>query len=72
MRDPNLKQFLAINNYNELLDTYRLSRKEEQQMLNNIYKASYRFALTKSQTKYLLEEAIRPFDKGKDIWEELL
>lgn len=57
-----IKGFLILKS-NKLLDQYNKAPIDVQKMLQNIYKVAYRYALTDSQIVYLLEQAIKPFQK---------
>ena len=37
---------------------------EVQQMIENLYKATYRIGLFKSQIVYILDKALEPFSRG--------
>lgn len=57
-----IQGFLILKNKN-LLDQYNKAPADVQKMLQNIYKVGYRYALTDSQIIYLLEQALKPFQK---------
>ena len=46
-----------------LCKQYKRYNNDVQQMVNNIYKATYRIGLYDSQIIYILEEALKPFKK---------
>lgn len=54
-------KFCNLNNFTEILEFYNNANIQIKNMIENIYKVSYRYALTKNQTKYLIEEAVKSF-----------
>lgn len=68
----NIELFLKRKQAYELLEYYKNSNASIKQMMGNIYKASYRFALDETRTVYLLEEATRPLKAEVDLIMEIL
>lgn len=60
--DSNVETFLN-NKGKELKIYYDNGTADIQALINNLYRACYRFGLNRSQTLYMLKEAIKPFEK---------
>ncbi len=71
-KHKNLKEFIEENatpvDHCYYYDNYS---KEIQESMENIYNTCWRFGLYKSQTIYMLNEAIEPLNKNKDLDEVL-
>ena len=59
-------KFCNLNNFTEILDFYNDTDLKTKKIIENIYKASYRCALAKTQTKYLLEQIINASKETND------
>lgn len=59
-------KFCNLNNFTEILEFYNDTDLKTKKIIENIYKASYRFALAKTQTKYLLEQIINASKETND------
>lgn len=69
--EKELRDFLVLKDQ-DILKFYDAAQNKLKKSLDNIYKAAYRYALTDSQTLYLLKEAIKPYmqDLMYDILDE--
>lgn len=66
MKENTLVQFIKKHATSHNLSYYYTSYpKEVQEMLNNVFKGCWRFGLYASQTLYILDEALKPFDNQK-------
>lgn len=66
MKENTLAKFINKRATSQNLCYYYTSySKEVQEMLNNIFKSCWRFGLYTSQTLYILDEALKPFDNQK-------
>lgn len=68
MKNETLEEFIEnyAKNYN-LCYKYSEYSEEVQKMLKRIYAACFRFGLYNSQTLYMLDEALKPFEINKDL-----
>ena len=72
MKKPILEVFIKENAKQTNFCCYYSEYSEEVQgSLKNIYAACLRFGLYKSQILYILDEALKPFKKGTDLFEML-
>lgn len=65
MKDT-LEKLLDKAKGEHICKSYKLYKQEVQEMMENLYKATYRLGLYDSQILYVLDEALKPFKKGKN------
>lgn len=67
-----LEDFIKENAEGTDLCYYYSEYSEEvQESLKNIYAACFRFGLYKSQILYMLDEALKPYERKKDLFDLL-
>ena len=67
-----LEDFIKENtNRTNLCYYYSEYSEEVQESLKNIYAACFRFGLYKSQILYMLDEALKPYERKTDLFDLL-
>ena len=64
MKDT-LDNLIKKTKESDLCRCYKMYDVDVQQMINNLYNASYRMGLYKNQIIYILNEALKPFNKAR-------
>lgn len=68
MERETLENLLKKTKENDLCRYYKCYDVDVQQMVENLYKATYRMGLYGGQIIYILNEALQPFKKEKKIF----
>ena len=72
MKQQKIEDFIKGNtNRTNLCYYYSEYSEEVQESLKNIYAACFRFGLYKSQILYMLDEALKPYERKKDLFDLL-
>lgn len=68
MERETLENLLKKTKESDLCRYYKYYDVDVQQMIENLYKATYRMGLYNGQIIYILNEALQPFKKEKRIF----
>jgi hypothetical protein len=72
MKEQKIEEFIKENTDGTNLCYYYSEYSEEvQESIKNVYAACFRFGLYKSQILYMLDEALRPYERNKDLFDLL-